>query len=150
VVAILLLDWIGTVVVYEKADNPIGSINVYQAFENKWDTNPSIWSFDLDKLADNSCSRSAQVTQISHEGDSYKGDDLWINGQYMGDNTYNGSTAPNLDIDTYNIVIDANQQSIEYKTRVFNVNSQFGLAREFTINTGFVVKTNACSTLKPN
>ena len=70
------------VVVYEKASLPVSSINVYKSFEKSWPA--SNWSFDIDKLADNHCARSAQVTHISYEGDHYKGEDLWINGEYKG------------------------------------------------------------------
>ncbi|MBI1207346.1 MAG: hypothetical protein GC191_08660 [Azospirillum sp.] len=50
-----------------------------------------------------SCGTRVVIILIIWEGDRYKGEHLWINGQPFGDNTLNGSTAPNLDIDTYDI-----------------------------------------------
>ncbi|MCW2305718.1 hypothetical protein [Rhodobium gokarnense] len=43
------------------------------------------------------------IILIIWEGDNYKGERLSINHLDFGDNTLNGSTAPNLDIDEYDI-----------------------------------------------
>jgi len=136
------------VVVYEQANLPISGINVYKAFEQVWPE--GTWGFDIDKLSDASCNRSAQITHISYEGDSYKGEDLVINGQNIGNNTYNGSTGPNLDVDTYTVNVAPGQDSVRFETTSYRTDTSFGLAIEFAINGGFVAKTNACSTLKPN
>ena len=53
----------------------------------------------------NSCNSCGKVLIILviWEGDNYKGEHLFINRRPFGDNTLNGSTAPNLDIDRYDI-----------------------------------------------
>jgi len=133
------------VVVYEKAGLSQSNVQLFEGFVNTPYPTAGTINISLNGLTDNSCQRSAQVTHLFWEGDNYKGEYYWLNNQYMGDNTYNGSTAPNVDIDTYNITLTAGQSSLSAVTQNYVV----GNALEYAIENLYIVKTNACTTPPP-
>lgn len=56
------------------------------------------------KCLDRSLPRKiAKASLVSFEGDKHDGEYLFINNQYMGYNLFNGSTAPHLDILTFDV-----------------------------------------------
>lgn len=124
------------VVVYEGASLPAKSLSVYKNWYLQWPSNVSHTFAGFQS----SCSSSGKVTLIVHEGDGYKGEYLYVNGQYVGDNTLSGSTAANLDIDTYNVNLSSGQTSLGVSVTAY---VQAGGAVEFLVVYGAVVETDA-------
>ena len=135
------------VVVYENSSVTSQTVNLYDGFLGEFrgpngSANSTTLTHYLPVNVPGSCSQSVRLTHVSHEGDSYKGEYLYINGSYKGDNTYNGSTAPNLDIDSYDItnLVGTGSSNISFQTQNYYTNG----AQEAYINNVFVVKYRSC------
>lgn len=119
------------VVVYEKADLPIARINVcFDWFtltfpEGKYEST-------VQCLAGSSTTTEAKTTVVAFESDLYKGEEFFLNDILQGDNLFRGSTAPNLDINTYDIlsIVKGGATKIKYSLRTYLINSSFGPAIE--------------------
>jgi hypothetical protein len=79
-----------------------------------------------------SCSSNAKITLVTYEGDAYKGEYFYVGGKYFGDNKFRGTTAPNLDINTFDLGNDivTGTKNLEYTFKTYYVNSVFGGAVE--------------------
>jgi hypothetical protein len=90
-----------------------------------------------------SCSSQAKFTIVTYESDAYKGEHFYIGGKYFGDNIFRGSTAPNLDIKTFDLgsqIITGSSTSLSYKFETYYVNTVFGGAVEGLFDFVKVVK----------
>lgn len=79
------------------------------------------------------CPREAELTLATFESDDYKGEKFYIQGDYKGDNLFNGQTAPNLDIAEFSVPegdITSATTSLSYHFKTYLVNSEFGPAIE--------------------
>lgn len=80
-----------------------------------------------------SCNTNAELTLVTFEGDAYKGEYFYVGGQYFGNNLFRGTTAPNLDINTFNLgnsIVTGGSRSLSYNFKTYYVNSVFGGAVE--------------------
>ncbi|MGB0384737.1 MAG: SdrD B-like domain-containing protein [Ardenticatenaceae bacterium] len=130
------------VVVYEDEGAPVNHINIYDGFIGYWPAG-TVTNY-LDDVTVDACDPNFELTHVSWEGDNYKGEHFYINGSYKGGNTYNGSTSPNLDIDTYTMGATVGTNSIDVSTTSYLQNTSYGNAIEWFINNVYVVKTREC------
>lgn len=119
------------VVVYERADLPRAQINV--CFDDFTFTYPAgTYTSNVGCVAGNSGTRNARTTVVSFESDAYKGEDFLISGQPRGNGLFRGSTAPNLDILSFDVLglVQSGVSSISYTFRTYVTNTVFGRAIE--------------------
>lgn len=79
------------------------------------------------------CTPNGELTIIAFEGDNYKGENFFIEGQQQsGSNNFRGQTAPNLDIVTFNIdnYLNSNTSQIQYTIQSYQQNTIWGQAIE--------------------
>ncbi|WP_172435808.1 SdrD B-like domain-containing protein, partial [Sediminicola luteus] len=91
------------------------------------------------------CTDKAEMTIVAFEGDSYKNEELKINGQAVeGNNPFRGRTAPNLDIITRDVTNHINQgtSSLQYCIRTWQQNTRYGLGTEGVFDYVNVLKYN--------
>ena len=102
------------------------------------------YSTDIECIeASNSCRSDAQLTLVAFEGDSYKGEKFSVGGKFLGNNLFHGSTAPNLDIKTFDLgdkTITGSTSSLSYTIESFKTYTVFGLAIEGLFDFVKVVK----------
>ena len=93
------------------------------------------------------CSPNAELTMITFESDGYKGEHLYIGGQYFGDNNFNGQTAPNLDIAkfTLNNAFNPNSTSLTYSIQSYQTNTIWGPAIEGLFDFVKILKYDVCT-----
>ncbi len=98
--------------------------------------------------ASTNCPSNAKLTIVTFESDGYKGEYLYIGGQYFGDNNFNGQTAPNLDIATFSVgsLVNGNTTSLGYTIESYNSNSVWGPATEGLFDFVKVLKYDVCGT----
>lgn len=74
----------------------------------------------------------ARTSLVTFESDNYKGEHFSINGRYLGDNLFNGSTAPNLDIRSFDIlsIVRTGVPFISYTVQSYFTQTPFGGATE--------------------
>lgn len=135
------------VVVYENNSLPDQIVNLYDGFQGEFrgpngTSNSTTLTHYLPVNIPGGCAQAVQLTHVSHEGDNYKGEYLYINNSSFGNNTYNGSTAPNLDIDSYNItnLVGTGASNISFATQNYYTNG----AQEAYFNNAFVIKYRSC------
>ena len=126
-------------VVYEDSSLPVATVDVYDGFDGGTWNPPRTYTVTLGGLNFPTECIEAKLTMLIWEGDSYKSEELKINGQHKGNNTLNGSTDANLDIDTYNIsnTVTPGGTSLPVSIRTWVNNG--GL--EWYIHNAFVVKS---------
>jgi len=92
------------------------------------------------------CPPNAELTIVAYEGDSYKGEELIINNQNFGDNNFNGQTAFNFDIASFNLGSAFNNSTtqVDYTIESRLVNTQFGPAIEGLVDFVKVLKYDVC------
>ena len=79
------------------------------------------------------CSSNAKLTLVTYDGDAYKGEHFYVAHKYFGDNKFRGTTAPNLDINTFDLghdIVTGGTKNLEYTFKTYYVNSVFGGAVE--------------------
>jgi hypothetical protein len=78
------------------------------------------------------CNSNAKITLVTYEGDAYKGEYFYVGNKYFGDNKFRGTTAPNLDINTFDLGNDivTGTKNLEYTFKTYYVDSAFGGAVE--------------------
>lgn len=118
------------VVVYERADLPKARINV--CYNDFTFTFPAGTYTNHVGCIQGSSSTRARTTVVAFEGDAYKGEHFFINNVFKGNNLFRGSTAPNLDIRTFDIlpIVKTGVRSITYTIKSFFVQTRFGGAVE--------------------
>ena len=126
-------------VVYEDSSLPVATVDVYDGFDGGTWNPPRTYTVTLGGLNFPTECIEAKLTMLIWEGDSYKSEQLKINGTHKGNNTLNGSTDANLDIDTYNIsnIVTPGGTSLPISIRTWVNNG--GL--EWYIHNAFVVKS---------
>ena len=126
-------------VVYEDPSLPVATVDVFDGFTGGTWSPPRTYTVTLNGLNfPNECIE-AKLTMLIWEGDNYKSEELKINGYHKGNNTLNGSTDANLDIDSYNIsnTVTPGGTSLPVSIRTWVNNG--GL--EWYIHNAFVVKS---------
>ena len=135
------------VVVYSNANNDNSRVHVCQDIFDftfpEGTYNGSLQCVD----ATPGCSPNAELTFITFESDGYKGEYLYIGGQYFGDNNFNGQTAPNLDIATFtlNNAFNTNSSSLNYSIQSYLTNTVWGTAAEGLFDFVKVLKYDVCN-----
>ena len=79
------------------------------------------------------CSSNAKLTLVTYESDAYKGEKFYVGGKLIGDNIFRGSTAPNLDIKSFNVgtsLVNAKTRTLNYYFQTYLVHTRFGNAIE--------------------
>ncbi|MCB9319115.1 MAG: T9SS type A sorting domain-containing protein [Lewinellaceae bacterium] len=144
------------VVIYTKSDLPNRTIKMYDGFYGYW-PNPIknfYQQWDLDGFTIPNCQANIELSSIIWEGDNYKGEKTYIDGQYMGDNllsgsnSFNGSSNYNLDIDRYYLddILSPGQTDFVYRVESYQV----GNAWEFHLDNVFILQYDNCeNTCKP-
>ena len=144
------------VVIYTKSDLPNRTIKMYDGFYGYW-PNPIknfYQQWDLDGFTIPNCQANIELSSIIWEGDNYKGEKTYIDGQYMGDNllsgsnSFNGSSNYNLDIDRYYLddILSPGQTDFVYRVE----SDQVGNAWEFHLDNVFILQYDNCeNTCKP-
>ncbi|AYQ33340.1 SdrD B-like domain-containing protein [Runella sp. SP2] len=136
------------VVVYENPSLPPSEITLYDTFDGVFSSNEFDQTTKLCNLNLSPCIKSSELTIISWEGDSYKGETTFINGVNQGDNLLNGQNSFdgtsnfNLDIDKFNLssIVNASTNEINYRVNSYNVFYNGSFAREFHITNALVFK----------
>jgi len=75
----------------------------------------------------------AKTTVVTFESDAYKGEHFYIGAQNMGDNLFHGSTAPNLDIRTFDAtpqLADGHLTSLRYELHSYLTYTKYKWAVE--------------------
>ena len=139
-------------VVYQQSSLPQSTVNVYKGWDSTYgSTYPTSNVTTSRTLAGLSipttCTPNVMYTQMLWDGDAYKGEYFYINSNYIGDNTYNGSADYNLDIDSYNVsgYVAGGQNSFNTSTTIYNAASYPNKAYEFAMHHGYVVKVRQCA-----
>jgi hypothetical protein len=131
------------VVVYEGNHLPANTIHICEN-EFKYTDKPGRYTQEFTCInPPKNCNPNAELTIIAFEGDNYKGENFYLNGQkHSGNNNFRGQTAPNLDIVSFNIDnhINSNTSSFSYTIETFTTNSVFGLAIEGLLDFVKIVK----------
>ena len=134
------------VVVYENTNLDYCKIMLCQ--DNFRMTFPSgDYSSQIGCIDPSSCTSEAELTIIAFEGDNYKGEHLYIGGQYYGDNNFKGQSGPNLDILTFNVsnLVNASTSSLSYSIKSYYTNTIWGGATEGLFDFVKILKYNVCS-----
>jgi hypothetical protein len=117
------------VVVYQNTTLPMRDISLYSNFYATFNSNGYDQYMNLCNLNLSKCMTTSELSIIEWEGDSYKGEYTYINGVYQGDNLLNGNNSfdgtsnYNLDIDKYNTssIVNSNTTNIEHRVTSYNV-----------------------------
>jgi hypothetical protein len=117
------------VVVYQNAALPMRDISLYSNFYATFNSNGYDQYMNLCNLNLSKCMTTSELSIIEWEGDSYKGEYTYINGVYQGDNllsgnnSFDGTSNYNLDIDKYNTssIVNSNTTNIEHRVTSYNV-----------------------------
>lgn len=74
----------------------------------------------------------ARTTVVTFESDAYKGERFYLGGEYLGNNLFAGTTAPNLDIVEFDAThqVRAAQDIIAYTVESYRTNTVYGEAVE--------------------
>jgi hypothetical protein len=130
------------VVVYQNNTLPSSTIHIGTDFSDtytQYDNNRTISCVNFAA----GCTTNAQLTLVGFETDNYKGEYLYINGTYMGDNNFRGQTGPNLDILTFNTTLSGT--SLNYNIQTYTANTVWGVAIEGMFDYVRILKYNNCS-----
>lgn len=87
-------------VLYESPSLPLGR-TIYCLPRLIFTAPAGIYDFYVSCLGSAPAGKNGRVTVVAHEGDQGKGEYFYINNLYIGYNLYNGSTAPKMDILTF-------------------------------------------------
>ncbi|KAI0561346.1 hypothetical protein FGB62_87g078 [Gracilaria domingensis] len=118
-------------VVYERRDLPAARVNL--CVDDFTFTYPEdVYENHVDCLAGNQSTSVARTTVVAFEGDAYKGEYFYIDGEYLGDNLFSGTTAPNLDILTFDVLraVHRGARFISYAVVSYFAETVFGGATE--------------------
>ena len=121
------------VVIYEGGSTPLNTIQVC-ADDFKFTFPGGNYSSEIRCInVPQGCNPNGELTIIAFEGDNYKGENFFIEGQLQsGSNNFRGQTAPNLDIVTFNIdnYLNSNTSKIQYTIQSYQQNTIWGQAIE--------------------
>ena len=121
------------VVIYEGGSTPLNTIQVC-ADDFRFTFPGGNYSNDIRCInVPQGCTPNGELTIIAFEGDNYKGENFFIEGQQQsGSNNFRGQTAPNLDIITFNInnYLNSNTSKIQYTIQSYQQNTIWGQAIE--------------------
>ncbi len=129
------------VVVYENSSAPENEVTIHDGFRGYWPEG-TVTNYLKNITVPTQCAKDVELTAVTWEGDNYKGEYFHINNYYIGGNTLNGSTDPNLDIDKYNLnsYVSPGDTQIKVHTRSYRYNN----AIELYLNNVYVVKSKQC------
>ncbi|CAN8065626.1 unnamed protein product [Agarophyton chilense] len=119
------------IVIYERADLPIARVN-FCANDFTFTFPAGTYTNTVGCIGGTSTTSTARTTVVTFESDGYKGENFFINGRYLGDNLFRGSTSPNFDIRSFDVVnvVRAQVRFISYTIRSYFVRTRFGGAIE--------------------
>ena len=140
------------VVIYEGSSIPLNTIQVC-ADQFRFTFPAGTYSSEIRCInPPQGCTLKGELTIIAFEGDNYKGENFYIEGQLQsGNNNFRGQTAPNLDIVTFNIdnYLHSNTSKIRYSIQSYSQSTIWGRAIEGLFDLVKIVKYG-CSTSSSN
>ena len=137
-------------VIYEAPGLPNSFIDVWEGFIGVFNASGNgdgvVETHITNLTFPTECAVKAEFCHLSWDGDAYKNEKFKINGENQGNNTFNGSTASDIDIDCYDIshLVNPGDTSLDIRFENFLTWTSYGNAIEYAPHQVFVVKSEDC------